>query len=277
MSVATVTATDTAGGSSSASSLFTVTAPPGTLFGSSLHNSGDVARLAGLGLPVRAVRCFLASPPAVWAKHPWLPSIPPGTAVVVSFSAGTAAQAAVFLASRPANLGPVIATWKHEPEDDIEKGTLTLADWKAKQVEWAPEFRRVGVIPAMILMHYTLISRVRRVSDYYLAEAHDMVCFDAYNYGNKNTPPDYSDPANIIDHVATFAESVGRPWGITEAGTPIINSAEQRAAWAANYAHAIALRGGVVGIWWDQMEQKDPTVPPFDARLDGLTAAAWHP
>jgi hypothetical protein len=270
--------TTQSGAKAQATAPLTVNPPPPppvtTRYGASMHNAADFPRLAKLGLNVQAVRVFCDLPPASWNSHPVLKACPAGCAVVVSFRSGTVAQMQGFFDSRPPGLD-VYGTWLHEPEDNVEKGQITLQAYRDKQAEWAPAFREVGVTPAMILMGYTLSAKTRKPSDYFVPDAHDIVCFDAYNSSQNATPPGYNDPVKLVDRAADWAASVGRPWGITEAGSPIVGSPDARAAWAAQYARRVAERGGKLCIWWDAMGTKDPA-NPFDARLDGPTASVWH-
>jgi hypothetical protein len=271
----TVTATDLAGNTATATVTFTVTAP--VLFGSSVNATTDLDRWKQTtGRPLPVVRVFFTGAlPATWAASPLLAALPVGTVVVVSFKSGTPAAVQAFLASRPPGQA-VYACYYHEPEDDIEAGTLALADFRANSAAYAQAIRAAGCVPMLILMDWTLntgpaglrrsLHRVRSLltgrpfeagsgrnwRDYYQPGTFGALGVDSYNPGRKQTPAVYTDyAAKMIPPIVSMAAEAGLPWGLAEFGSPIIGADVDRVAWVRATRQALADAGAVVVCWWD--------------------------
>lgn len=83
---------------------------------------------------------------------------------VFSWKSAPGQQVATFAASLPKDLQGkrVVGVYWHEPEDDVEAGTLTIKAWKAETVREAGIMRNNGMVPAAILMGWTLMPQSHR-------------------------------------------------------------------------------------------------------------------
>jgi hypothetical protein len=137
--------------------------------------------------------------------------------MVVSWK-GTQSGADVAAAFKnvPADVKVYGCYW-HEPEDNIAKGDITLADWRTRTIEHAAAMRTVGVVPTVILMAYTLnAGSGRNVMDYGNTKA-DVVAFDYY----MNPAKGKDDPEGMVDRMLFAARSMGaKSTGVAETGVP---------------------------------------------------------
>jgi hypothetical protein len=140
-----------------------------------------------------------------------------GVTVVLSFKAPPAqvaagaydAQLKSFFASIPTNR-MVWWSFYHEPEDNIENGEFTAAQYRAAWahlVTLAP--KRSTLKATLILMRWDLTSKVRHVADY-VAPGLDVLAWDAYV---RNWSPTISD---AYDPAAKVSASYGLGFGIAE-------------------------------------------------------------
>ncbi|PZS33619.1 MAG: hypothetical protein DLM59_06130 [Pseudonocardiales bacterium] len=246
---------------------------PTALFGSSINDNSDVARLGSVSMfnhPVYVARVFFTgAPPARWSDSALLTSLPAGSAAVVSWKSGTPAQVQAFLASKPVGM-KVWASWYHEPEDNFTTAAAQ-ASYRATWATYAGAIRAGGAVPTLILMRYTLNTNSgRNWHNYYPAGSVDSISWDAYNPGTKNNPPTYIDPANLIAPILTVANETHLPWGLAESGSPILDSSANRAAWALKLAVALRAGGAKFACWWDV------SVTSFPNALDAAAAGSWH-
>ncbi|MEP6651182.1 MAG: DNRLRE domain-containing protein [Lapillicoccus sp.] len=245
----------------------------GTLFGSSLNDSADVARLSSSTMfrhPVYVGRVFFpGAPPARWSDSAELRSLAPGSAAVVSWKSGSPAQVQAFLASKPGGM-KVWASWYHEPEDNFTTAA-SMASYRSTWATYGPAIRAGGAIPTLILMRYSLNrSSGRDWRNYYPAGSVDSISWDAYNPGAKKTPGTYIDPADLIAPIVSVSSQTGLPWGLAEAGSPIVGSSAARAAWVVKLAAALRSNGAKFATWWDV------NAGTFPNALDSAAAGAWH-
>lgn len=127
-----------------------------------------------------------------------------------SFHSSSEASLRVFGDSLPSN-AIVWATYLHEPEDDIEKGTITLAQYKANWVRLAPVMREYGMRPMSILMAWTLMEPSgRNPADYDLPKG--TVSFAGYDAHIR----DQKKPKYLAALLKKEAKRVGLPWVIPE-------------------------------------------------------------
>jgi Glycosyl hydrolase family 26 len=201
----------------------------GTLFGESTQpRSGTVAdalarESAKFGRP-NVVRYYSPGLPTSWTTLNKLTSAP----LVVSFKSSPIAVARgdndaylrAWFAAAPRDR----VTWwtyYHEPENDIEAGAFTAADFRAA-------FRHVAALAAeahnsdlratLILMGYTTVSRTRTWTDYYPgADVVDVLGWDVYNH-NAAQGIAYSPPATVFGKVVAASNAAGKPFGIAETG-----------------------------------------------------------
>jgi hypothetical protein len=272
MTILTATVTDASGGTASAVATFTVGPATGTAFGASINQAADLDRwwtTTGKRLPV--VRVFDPDTlPATWAADGRLSALPVGTVVVLSFKTGTPAAVTAFLKTRPA--GQVVyVSYHHEPEDDVENGSLALADYRAAWAAYGPAIRAAGCIPTLILMDWTLNpSSNRNWRSYYVVGAVDCIAWDSYNPGRKQKPPGYTDyAAKIIPPIKAVSAETGLPWGLGEYGSPIIGIDTDRVAWVRATRQVLADGGALWACWWDVNK------PDFDNTASNPVMQVW--
>lgn len=254
-------------GSASADPTAAAATPPtsaNTRFGTSVYeNQGEsfnaaYRRVSGqYGGSLGAVRMFFPKLPASWEK---IQSNVETTPVVVSFRADPAAVIAGrhdaelrrWFADAPTTR-PTWWTYWHEPENDSVSPSLYRQAW-AHLSKLAATAGNAQLRSTLILMCWTLDAKSHR--DWRTWYPGDNVVkvlgFDCYNTGRKNGV--YRDPANILAPVKRVADSVGKPWGIAELGSTVVNSdgGEQgRAQWLRQYADLVSSMGGQFATYWD--------------------------
>lgn len=134
---------------------------------------------------------------------------------VFSWHGGTPANVKDAFASIPDGI-TVYGCLHHEPEDNIAKGSYTLAEYQRDHKAHADAMREVGVVPVTILQQYTLArGSGRDVTDYYLGD--DGFMFDYY----MNPAKGKDDPENAVDKMVEAGMASGAKWvGIGETGCP---------------------------------------------------------
>lgn len=221
--------------------------PSGTQCGAAFLPEGDQTSTSALAAADRRfgrldlVRVYYTVP------SPWPGRAgTPGRPVVVSFK----------LNPRQVNTGrydAALSTWfrtaprdrdiywalHHEPEDNIEDGEFTAAEFRQA-------WRRVAGLatPAgnprmratLILMDWSL-ERLsgRQWRDYYPGgDVVDVLAFDVYNDGWKDEPQTYHSAKRELATVVTTARALGKPWGLAELGSNQMDndpSGAGRVAW----------------------------------------------
>ena len=79
----------------------------------------------------------------------------------ISWKGTTGQEIRDFAATIPDGV-KVYGTWYHEPENDIEKGELTLATWRKTMIRLCGVMRQNGIVPVRILMAWTLFPASKR-------------------------------------------------------------------------------------------------------------------
>lgn len=243
--------------------------PSRTAFGMSIAprdgegEAGAVARLRSQfgGMPV--ARVFDSGMvPRRWQDDATLKALGTGSAVVYSFKGNMTALAAgkhdeqirSFLASRPAGVKVWVAL-HHEPEDDVERGSFTPAQFRAATAHVAPVIRAAGGIPTTILMQYTLTQGSgRNWRDYYTPQI-DVMAWDGYNSAVKKTVQGYKAPDKFLAPVLAVAKETGKGFGWAELGSPCVAgdaSCTGRAAWLAALSAAIKTSGAQFATYWNR-------------------------
>ncbi len=228
-------------------------APKGkTLFGASVYTGGGTsfddalkqsnANYGGLEI----VRVF----------HPSLPTAWPGKAgttggpVVVSFKANpkqvVAGQLDDFFADwfkKAPRDRDIYWTNYHEPEDNIEDGAFTAAQYRdalRRLDSLADAAGNPRLHTTTIWMCYDLKpGSGRDWRDYYPgSDVVDVMGWDCYNRGAKTGA--YDSPASLLDGLREVSESMGKPWGLGEYASKLApgDSGQGRAEWlrdSANY------------------------------------------
>ncbi len=116
-------------------------------------------------------------------------------------------------------------TYWHEPEDDVEAGSLPLAGYRAA---WrhlrtlANQADNPRLRATLVLMCWTLNPSARRNwRDYYAGRRTIQVLgWDCYNAGHRQGV--YGDPATMLRPASRLARRIGKPWGIAELGSVLI-------------------------------------------------------
>lgn len=223
-----------------------------------------------------AIRMFFPGLPATWAS---IDRKVHGTPVVVSFKADPAAVVAGRYDDRfrqwfaEAPRGRVTHwTYWHEPEnDEVDLATYRQA-WQHLD-DLADAAANPDLRSTLILMCWTLSPKSGRdFADYYPGgESIDVLGFDCYNNGRRKGV--YRDPASILSPVRAVAEEHGKPWGIAEFGTTVVDTdgGEQgRAEWLRGMADFVRDNGGVFATYFDSFVG-------FDYRLhDDTSKRAWR-
>jgi hypothetical protein len=152
---------------------------------------------------------------------PSWPTATGGLPLVISFkilpkevlSGSHDAQLAAFFAATPRR-----AYWSywHEPENDIEHGRFTAADYRAAWVHIAAIARASGkpLVPTLILMGYTTKgSSGRTWTDYYPGrDVVDVLAWDCYARVAGETPE------NVFGSARAASVAAGKPWAVAETG-----------------------------------------------------------
>ena len=98
----------------------------------------------------------------------------------------------------------------HEPEDDIEAGRYTAAQYRAAWehlIALAP--KRTTLRPTLILMGFSLFKKSRVISDY-VPKGLDVLAWDSYLTGTTKTTQ------NVIEKPKSVSDSYGLDFGIAE-------------------------------------------------------------
>lgn len=161
---------------------------------------------------------------------------------VVSFKADPASvvagdyddSLAGWFASAPADR---LTFWAyfHEPEDDVERGSFTAAQFRAawQHIDGlADEAGNPDLRSTVILMCWTLNPQSGRTwTDYVDSDTADVVAWDCYNHGWKTGA--YLPPAEILGRSVQASAEAGSSWGIAELGSQLAvgDDGVGRAAW----------------------------------------------
>lgn len=207
--------------------------------------------------PLGAIRLFFRGLPQDWSK---IREDVHQTPVVVSFKADPAQVVAgkydqelrQWFADAPTDR-PTFWSYWHEPENNAVTPAAYRAAWR-HIASLAAHAQNPRLRATLILMCWTLDSHSGRTwTDYYAGDdTIDVVAFDCYNVGRRNGV--YKDPADIIAPVIDAARSVGKPWGIAEFGSTVVNSdgGEQgRAHWLRQFARAVRDNDGRFATYFD--------------------------
>lgn len=107
---------------------------------------------------------------------------------------------------------PAYASYWHECEDDIERGTFTAAAYRAAWVHIASLIRQAGtpIRLVLILMEFTLRTPRRNWLDYYAGPNDvDVLGWDCYFRPGR-------DPADVYARPRAVSMAAGKPWAICE-------------------------------------------------------------
>jgi hypothetical protein len=262
------------------------TAPRRTLPGASLHLNGgesfaDALRRSDRTYgPLRMVRVFYPGLPPSWNGSR---ADVANRTVVVSFKAHPRdvvagrhdSRLTSWFASVPRNID-VYWAYYHEPENDVESGSYTPAQFVAafrRVAGLADKARNPRLRTTLILMCWTLNPSSRRdFNDYYPgADIVDVLGWDCYNSGTKNNR--YTAPGEVFSRMISKSRALGKPWGLAETGSAKIRSdgsGTGRAAWLRSMSTYL---NGQQPVW---VAYYDYQVKGGDFRLlDAPSQNAW--
>lgn len=239
---------------------------PTTLFGSNVFREpGEnytqaLARQQGKYGQLEATRVFYPGLPAAWPGDAGVSGRP----VVVSFKANPVdvlagkhdAHMKTWFATAPTDR-QVNWSFFHEPEDDIERGSFTAADYRAAWAHLdvlADSVRNPRLKATPILMCWSLSPRSGRDwKDYYAGSSVvDELGWDCYNNGFQSGR--YTPVESIYGAAKAAAASVGKPWGIAEMGSQLVStdtSGALRAAWLRESATYLRSNGASWALYFD--------------------------
>lgn len=215
-----------------------------------------VTRVDNLYGGLEAFRTFYTGAPAAWPGN----AGKAGRTVVVSFKYN---PKEILGGSRDSYLRNWFAqaprdrdvywVYYHEPEDNIEAGVFTAADYRAAWRRIAGLADAAGnpkLHATLVLMDWSVFPQSgRKWKDYYAgSDVIDVLGWDVYNFNF--TDPKYPDAATMVNRVATVSKAEGKPWGIAELGTaklPGDTSGSGRAAWLTAAGNA-SIKGGALWV-----------------------------
>jgi hypothetical protein len=233
----------------------------GTLYGASFQTDPGESYRAALARTDKTlgrldlVRVFYPRAPAPW------PGKAPGRNVVVSFKlsprlvlAGRwdAAMTAWF-AGAPKNLDVYWSYW-HEPENDIQAGSFTAAEYKAAFQhldDLAKQADNPRLRSTVILQSYTTRPASGRNWRDYVPDPSsvDVLAWDVYNRDKSQ----YSSPADLLGAPLQASESFGRPFAVAELGSALVagDDGSGRAAWLRSLGAYLKLHDAVFVDYFD--------------------------
>ena len=247
----------------------------GTAFGTNVETAAAVDKARARGYST--FRRFYGpgdAVPSSWSNDALLAKSKPGDAWIISHKDATDAQVTAFLKTVPTGVNVWMCKF-HEPEDNFTTDAQK-SDYRAGQASHAKVVRAAGFKSCTILMGYTANPNSgRNWRDWYSPDV-DALFWDAYNAGNKKSPPVLQSVSNIMGDLLPIIQETGKPWGVTETGAKVdcvaSNGYANRADWCAAYAQAIKDNGGLFGIYWDSISNSGTS----DYRLDDACVNAWR-
>ncbi|GAB3408967.1 hypothetical protein GCM10027569_22490 [Flindersiella endophytica] len=171
-------------------------------------------------------------------------------------------------------------TLHHEPEEDIEKGEFTAAEYRSawRRLDgFAAAASNPRLRATLILMDWSLDSRSgRHWRDYYPGgDVIDVLAFDVYNHGWKQDPQVYYSAAKQLSTIVATAKAIGKPWGLAELGSIKLasdSSGAGRAAWLRDLT-SYAIKHKALFVSYFDIDYAEG----FDYRLrDQPSISAWQ-
>ena len=176
-----------------------------------------------------------------------------------------------WFASAPRTYDVFWSFW-HEPENDIDAGAFSAADYRAASAHVSALAAQAGnphLRSTLILMCYTLNPTSKRDwHDYYAgASSVSTVGFDCYNHGFRQNA--YGRPWDLFGDVLQWAAATHLPWGIAEVGSVKVASdttGDGRAAWLRQVGKLLAGKALFVS-YFDIAKQTDYALTDAPSRL----------
>lgn len=262
--------------------------PATTLFGACIWPVGGESYATALQRSnttygkLEVVRTFYPGLPAAWPG----PAGANGGTVNVSFKAAPSdvvsgrhdAFFTTWFAAAPRDRD-IYWTFYHEPEDNVERGEFTAADWRSAvrrldglaDAAGNPRLRSTPV-----LMGWTLDPASRRTwSDYYPgADVVDVLGWDVYNLSSHKGL--FDTPDAMFGRVLEASRTTGKPYGISEFGSLMVagDDGSRRAAWLRDSATYLRAHGALFVAYFDA--PVGPSVNPEYRLLDAPSQEAWR-
>lgn len=166
-----------------------------------------------------------------------------------------------WFANAPRNR-QILWTYYHEPEDNIERGEFTAAQYRAawkKLRGFADAAHNRELKATLVLMEWSLRKGSgRNWRDYYPGKnVIDVLGWDAYNYGafgkSAARAHSYDSPASIYSTAVKVSKAEGKPFGFAEWGSLLVpgDSGTRRAAWISASMKYFAKHGAMFATYFD--------------------------
>lgn len=271
--------------SSSSSAPAPAPAPLGsTLFGTSLWTGDGSSTAQALARETTAfgrpdiVRTYYTGMPKAWPGSAGVSGGP----VAVSFKAAPKdvmsgrldSQFASWFASAPKDR-PIFWSYFHEPENDVESGSFTTADYRAAWVHLAGLADRANnpqLRSNLILMCWTLQSGSHRNWQDYFAGASviDTIGWDCYN--KSVSKGSYGDPASMLGKAVATSKAAGVNWAVAELGSKMASgdNGTGRGQWLTAIGSYARANGAAYITYFDS------TVGGDFRLLDAASRNAWR-
>jgi len=255
-----------------------------TLFGTSLWTGDGSSTAQALARETTAfgrpdiVRTYYTGMPKAWPGSAGVSGGP----VAVSFKAAPKdvtsgrldSQFASWFASAPKDR-PIFWSYFHEPENDVESGSFTTADYRAAWVHLAGLADRANnpqLRSNLILMCWTLQSGSHRNWQDYFAGASviDTIGWDCYN--KSFSKGSYGDPASMLGKAVATSKAAGVNWAVAELGSKMASgdNGTGRAQWLTAVGSYARANGAAYITYFDS------TVGGDFRLLDAASRNAWR-
>lgn len=166
-------------------------------------------------------------------------------------------------------------TYFHEPENDIEAGSFTAADYRAAWVHLAALANRAGnpkLKSTLILMGWSAQPASKRNwLNYYPGSATiDVLGWDVYQHGADKGV--YQDPQNMFEEVMSVSKGAGKPWAVAEVGSKLApgDAGSRRAQWLVKLGQYLKSQRVAFVTYFDSKVGGDFRL------LDAPSAQAWR-
>ncbi len=255
-----------------------------TLFGTSLWTGDGSSTAQALSRETTAfgrpdiVRTYYTGMPKAWPGSAGVSGGP----VAVSFKAAPKdvmsgrldSQFASWFASAPKDR-PIFWSYFHEPENDVESGAFTTADYRAAWVHLAGLADRANnpqLRSNLILMCWTLQPGSHRNWQDYFAGASviDTIGWDCYN--KSFSKGSYGDPASMLGKAVATSKAAGVNWAVAELGSKMASgdNGTGRAKWLTAIGSYASANGAAYITYFDS------TVGGDFRLLDAASRNAWR-
>jgi len=173
-------------------------------------------------------------------------------------------------------------SYLHEPEDDIEAGRFTAAQYRqawqhVNALADAAQNKRLR--STLTLMYWTLEQNSgRNWRDYYAGDGViDVLAFDTYNSGYQNDR--YRTPRELLGPASALSKQIDKPWGVAEYGSVVVDgdSGAGRGRWLRESAQFARQNGARFMTYFDSDVGTDYRLHDYPSRVawrDQVTGAS---